>query len=170
LTGPMSLNRRHDILHDIPVLLSQGGNHGEDSFGKPGAAVALVAETSLEPQDCPAQGSFSPVVGRLHPWYKGKGEQCRPQLQEIAAQGFDLGVSIGGSPAQQFSQTGAHRHQFPAHLGPGDLAILIAVPDGEELLDLSESPGSQRSGPSLAFGERLKISFQVRPADLTLSG
>src|SRR5208337_4576234 len=163
----MSLNSRHDILNDIPVLLLQSGNRGQDSFRKPGAVITLIAETSLAPEDRTAQGPLSPVIGRLHPWYKGKGEQCRPQLQEVAAHGFGLGVSTGGSPAQQFSQTGAHRHQFPPHLGPGDLTILITVPDGEEPFDLFESPGSHRTGPRLPLGERLKISLQVRPTELT---
>jgi hypothetical protein len=58
LTNPMSLNRRHDMLHDIPVLLLQGSNRGEDSFRKLGAVAALVAEASLPPQDCPAQSSY----------------------------------------------------------------------------------------------------------------
>jgi hypothetical protein len=168
VTGPMSLDSRHDILHGTPVLLPQGGNRGQDSCRKPGAVVALVAETTLAPQDRTPQCPLSPVVGRLHSWYKGKGEQCRPQLQEIAAQRFGLGVSTGGSLAQQFSQTGAHRHQFPPHLSPGDFAILITVPDGKEPFDLSESPFSQWSGPSLALGERLKIPLQMRPADLAL--
>src|SRR5271167_876931 len=166
----MSLNRRHDILHDIPVLLSQGGNRGEDSFRKPRAVVALIAETSLAPQNCPAQASFSPVVGRLHPGYKGKSEQCRPQLQEIAAQGFGLGVATGDAQTQQSPQTGPNRHQFPPHLPPSELARLITMPDGEKPFDLPEPPGSQRSGPGLSLGERLKISLQMRPADLALAG
>jgi hypothetical protein len=38
--------------HPQKFLVSyQGGNRGEDSFGKPGACVALVAETFLPPQD-----------------------------------------------------------------------------------------------------------------------
>jgi hypothetical protein len=163
----MSKDSRHNILNDIVVLLLQGSNRGEDSFRKTGVISALIAETSLAPQDRTAQGPLSPVIGRLHPRYKGKGEQCRPQLQEIAAQGFGLGVSTGGSPAQQFSQTGAHRHQFPPHLGLSDFTILITVPDDKEPFDLSESPNSHRIGPRLPLGERLKISFQMRPADLT---
>jgi hypothetical protein len=119
----MSFNRRHDILHDISVLLSQGGNRGEDFFGKPGTVVALVAETSLAPQDCPAQGSFSPVVGRLHPGYKGKSEQCRPQLQEIAAQGFGLGVATGDAQTQQVSPNGS----APAPV-PTDISAQVSSP------------------------------------------
>jgi hypothetical protein len=103
----MSLDSRH-ILTDISVLLLQVGNGGQDSFRKAGAVIGLVAEASLPPQDRTAQGPLSPVIGRLHPWYKGKGEQFRPKLQEIAAKGLSLGVFTGGSPAQQFSQTSAH--------------------------------------------------------------
>jgi hypothetical protein len=87
----MSLDSRHYIITDISVLLLQGGNRGQDSFRKAGAVIALVAEASLPPQDRTAQGPLSPVIGRFYPWYKGKGEQCRPKLQEIAAKGLGLG-------------------------------------------------------------------------------
>src|SRR4030065_1247099 len=103
LTSPMSLDSRHDILHGTPVLLPQGGNRGQDSFRKPGAVVALVAETTLSPQDRTAQGSFGPVVGRLRSRYKGKSKQGRPKIQESATHCFGFGVSTGGSLAQQFS-------------------------------------------------------------------
>src|SRR3989339_539343 len=138
MTNPMSLNRRHNVLHDIPILLPQGGDRGQDSFGKAGAVVALIAEASLPPKNRTAQGSFGPVVGRLHPWYKGKGEQRRPQLQEITAQGFGLGVATGGAQTQQSPQTGPNRYQFPAHLGPSEFACLITIPGGKEPFDLSE--------------------------------
>jgi hypothetical protein len=100
LTSPMSLGSRRDILNDIPVLLFQGGNRGQDSFRKAGAVIALVAETPLPPQDRTTQGPLSLIIGRFHP--KGKGGQCRPQLQEIAAKGLGLGVSTGGSRRNSF--------------------------------------------------------------------
>jgi hypothetical protein len=46
----MSLDSRHDMLNDIPVLLPQGGDSGQDSFRKNGAVIALVAAASLPPQ------------------------------------------------------------------------------------------------------------------------
>ena len=62
-------------------------------------------------------------------------------------------------------RTGTSSHRISAQvISP----ILITMPDGKEPFDLSESPGSHRTGPGLPLGERLKISLQMRPADLAL--
>lgn len=165
----MSLYSRHDIRNDSAVLLAQGGNRGEDSFGKTQAIVALVAEASLPPQDGTTQGPLGPIVGGLHPRHKGKGEQCWPELQEIATPSLSFGISTTGALTQQFSQTQAHRHQFPPHLRPGELARLITMPDGKETFYLSQPPGPHGTGSGFPFGQCLKISLQMRPANLTLA-
>jgi hypothetical protein len=40
----MSLDSRHDILNDIPVLLLQGSNRGQDSFGKAGGCLCQKSQ------------------------------------------------------------------------------------------------------------------------------
>lgn len=103
----------------------------------------------------------------MHP-NAAASEQCRSELQEITAQGFGLGVATGGSQAQKSSQGGPDRDQLPLHLGPGYRAGLVPVPGGKEPFDLLKSPFSQGASPSLALGELLKISLQMRPAELAL--
>ena len=162
----MSINRRNHILHDIALLLPQGGDCGKDSLGKTAALVALITKAAFTPQDGAPQSPLRPIIGRFDAGHEGKGEQGGPKFQEIAAEGLGLGVTAGHTPAQQSSQTGAYRHQLPLHFGPVDFAGLITMPDGKEPFDLSQPPGSQRTSTSLPFGQGLEVSFQMRPAQL----
>jgi len=166
----MSLNSRHDIFNDISVLLLQGGNRGQNSFRKTGAVVALIAEASLAPQTAPHRALSARLLVGSTPGTKAKVSNAGHSFKRLRHRASALGSPQEAPRRSSFPKRVHHRHQLPPHLRPGEFARLIAVPDGEEPLDLSESPGSQRSVPSLAFGERLKISFQVRPADLTLAG
>ena len=79
----MSSDNRNDILNDIAILLPQGGNCRQDSFRKAGAIMALIAKTPFPLQDYSPQGSLGPIIGRLYPWYQGKGVQCWPELQDL---------------------------------------------------------------------------------------
>ena len=153
----MRCDSRNDIFDDIPVLLPQGGNGSQDSFRQAGAVAALVAKAAFAPQDGGPQSSLGPIIGRFHPWHKGKGEQCRPQFQQIAAHGLGLGISTRGAFTQKSAQTGSHRNQFPTHSGPGDLTSLIAMIDGKEPFYLSQPPFPQGTGTGFPFGRILEL-------------
>ena len=87
------LNSLNNVFNDIPFLLPQGGYGGQDSCRKTGAIFALIAKAPLSPQDCSPQSSLGAIIGRLHPWHKGKGEQRRPELQEIAGHSLRFGIA-----------------------------------------------------------------------------
>jgi hypothetical protein len=96
----MGLDSRHDILNDIWSCCFKMATVIRILSVKR-EPFALVAEASLAARDRTTQSPLSPVIGRFHPWYKGKAKQCRPKLQEIAVKGLGPGVSTGDSPVQQ---------------------------------------------------------------------
>ena len=87
----MQRNRSDDLrIVDIALLPTQRNYYGQDTLDKTAAGRTLAAETTLAPDNTPAQGLLSGVVGRFNPFLVDKGPQGRLALETVTAGGLGL--------------------------------------------------------------------------------
>ena len=166
----VTANRRRacldQIIQYIAFLLAQRGDRRQDVLDEVAAVLALRAEATSSPKNGATQATFRTVVGGFDAFDADKGSQRDLQLEEILAGVAGL-VTRQCSP---FSQEVAHARLDRLHrrleIGLTQGAIAHSMPQAKHFLDLLEQGRSNPLRLAAPLDQGLKVSFQVRPAQL----
>jgi hypothetical protein len=154
------------ISQDIPVLLSQRGDNGQNPFGKAETTLTLRAKRAFAPHHTPAQSTFSGVVGRFNTRCIDEGPQGWRDLPDIATSTGRLGMVNKSTELQPVVNFLSNRRHSHLKIGVGQSAISNTIPEGKHLRGLLQQGLTNHGRFAFSFDKSLEITQQMSPTQL----
>src|SRR4030042_1108758 len=162
----MTMTRITHIFNDASSLQQAGRTDSKDTFNVSGSSFALGAKTALAPQDGLSYSSFGQIVGRLHTSIIHKRPQILPMVEYTTALPRQRLIAVS-----TFFQQGFHSLYQRFHTAVKGLPQKRAVPHAfahmQDLFGQDKQFASDSTHISFGLGQRLKISFQMCPTQLS---
>jgi len=156
------------IFNKASIQQAAGCTDRQDTFDISGAPFALGAETALAPQNGGAYHLFAPIICRLHAGIINKRPQILPQIIYAAALSGQRLAAVGSLFQQRFHALHQRFHTVLKRL-PQQGAVPYPIPQMQNLLSQYRQFASDTAHLSLDLRQRLKIAFQMCPAQLSQS-
>lgn len=156
------------IRQDIPVLLSQRRDDGQNPFGEAQTTLTLRAKRTFTPHHTAAQSAFGGIIGRFNTRRINKCPQSWRELQDIATSTGRLGMvnkSTKLQPGVNFLSDRAHAH---LKISVRQSAISNTLPKGKHFSGLLQQGLANHGRFAFPFDKCLKITQQMGLTQLSL--
>lgn len=160
------MTRIPQILDNTLPLEAAGRADGKNTFNVSGAPFALGAETAFTPQNGLSYDSFGQIVRRFHTCIVDKRPQKLSLVEDAAALSRQRFVAIGSFFQQDFYTLNQRSHTALKCL-PQQCAVPNPLPQMQNLLGQTKQFASDSTHKTFGLRQRLKIPFQMGPAQLS---